>query len=204
MWAARAKVALIFIGGSSTPHTGVLVIKTSTRRSAATCESAGSTVFQSTGRCARNGGLQHAISASAPGHRGSARLATNAASVRRTSLRCPSAPDASREVTRTVGRRWPARPGMPFRDPRVMAVLAAIIGFTIALAGSTTPHWSARRLSPGVPVHDGRHLHDTPQRKERLIVTGPSPLPTHPAGPTCRGACSRRRFTGASSHGWPG
>ena len=81
-------------------------------------------------------------------------------------------------------------PALPFGDPRVMAVMAAIVGFTHLLAGFDNPPWSG----PSAPCWAA----PTPAAKPPTTcggstqgahrpAAGPSPLPTHPAGPPRRG-----------------
>ena len=47
------------------------------------------------------------------------------------------------EVTRPSTIEGQHAPALPFGDPRVMAVLAALVGFTHLLAGFDNPTWSA-------------------------------------------------------------
>jgi hypothetical protein len=104
------------------------------------------------------------------------------------------APDVATftQVTRPSQIDGQHAPALPFGDPRVMAVLAAVIGFTHLLAGFDNPHPGQGCHHPaGPPLHQPpSHLRPAPAQTQRAHrqAAGPSPLPTHPTGPPRRGA----------------
>ena len=104
------------------------------------------------------------------------------------------APDVATftQVTRPSQIDGQHAPALPFGDPRVMAVLAAIVGFTHLLAGFDNPALvRAVTTLLDCPYTSRQATYDLRRLKRKgLIVTTarPSPLPTHPAGPTRRGA----------------
>ncbi|KZS63503.1 hypothetical protein [Mycobacterium ostraviense] len=115
------------------------------------------------------------------------------------------APDVATfaEVTRPSVVDGQHAPGLPFGDPRVMALFAAIIGFTHLLAGFDNPALvRAVTTLVGCPYTSRQATYDLRRQTQRAHrqVVGPSPLPTHTAGSARRGplheglrACPRTR-----------
>jgi hypothetical protein len=112
------------------------------------------------------------------------------------------APDVATftEVTRPSIIDGQHAPALRFGEPRVMAVMAAIVGFTHLLAGFDNPTLVRlvgtlldRPYTSRQATYDLRRL-----KRNGLIVrlSGTSPLPTHPTGQTRRRAIHQDLWTG--------
>jgi hypothetical protein len=110
------------------------------------------------------------------------------------------------QVTRPSQIDGQHAPGLPFGDPRVMAVLAAVIGFTHLLAGFDNPALVRAVITVlGCPYTSCQATYDLRRLKRKGLIVR---LPGHhryqltPLGR--RVAVLFTKVTGASSHqAWP-
>ena len=118
------------------------------------------------------------------------------------------APDVATftQVTRPSQIDGQHAPGLPFGDPRVMAVMAAVVGFTHLLAGFDNPAL-VRVVTTllGCPYTSRQATYDLRRLKRKGLIVGcPAITATNSPRWAAASRCCSPRSTGASSHpAWP-